>query len=73
VFLDLKMPEMDGVEVFRQIKSVKPGTQVIIITGYPESELMMKALSYGPFGIMHKPFSGSDLVQVVNCFLRISK
>jgi excisionase family DNA binding protein len=73
VFLDLKMPEMDGVEVFRQIKAVKPGTQVIIITGYPESELMMKALSYGPFGIMHKPFSGSDLVQVVNCFLRISK
>ncbi|MDD4923327.1 MAG: response regulator [Dehalococcoidales bacterium] len=71
VFLDLKMPGIDGAELFRQIKQAKPEMQVIIITGYPESELMMKALQYGPFGVMHKPFSGADIVQVVNCFLRI--
>lgn len=73
VFLDLKMPGMDGVELFRQIRREKPEMQVIIVTGYPESELMMKALQYGPFGVMHKPFSGADIIRVVNCFLRITR
>jgi excisionase family DNA binding protein len=73
VFLDLRMPDIDGAEVFKQIKQLKPEMQVIIVTGYPESELMMKALKYGPFGVMNKPFSGPDLIQVVNCFLRIPK
>jgi excisionase family DNA binding protein len=72
IFLDLKMPEIDGAELFKQIRQLKPEMQVIIITGYPESELMMKALQYGPFGIMHKPFSNTDIMQVVNCFLKVS-
>ena len=71
VFLDLRMPEIDGAELFKQIRQAKPEIQVIIVTGYPESELMMSALKYGPFGVMRKPFSGSDIIQVVNCFLRI--
>jgi excisionase family DNA binding protein len=73
VFLDLKMPEMNGAELFKQIRQSKPDMQVIIITGYPESELLMKALEYGPFGVMHKPFSGADIIQVVNCFLKVSR
>ncbi|MFZ7101906.1 MAG: response regulator [Peptococcaceae bacterium] len=73
VFLDLKMPEMDGAELFKQIKQLKPDMQVIIITGYPECDLMMKALQCGPFGVMHKPFSGADIIQVVKCFLKVSR
>ena len=73
VFLDLKMPDIDGAEIFKQIKTIKPEMQVIVITGYPESDLMMKALAYGPFGVMQKPFSGTDIIQVLNCFLRISR
>jgi excisionase family DNA binding protein len=71
VFLDLKMPDIDGAELFKKIRQAKPEIQVIIVTGYPESELMMKALKYGPFGVMQKPFSGPDIIQVVSCFLRI--
>jgi excisionase family DNA binding protein len=73
VFLDLKMPEMDGAELYGRVKTIKPELPVIIITGYPESELMTRALTYGPFGIMHKPFSQSDIVTAVNNFLRIIK
>ena len=70
VFLDLKMPGMDGAELFRQIRLTKPELPVTIITGYPNSDLMMKALAYGPFGVMKKPFSGSDIIGAVNNYLR---
>jgi len=71
VFLDLKMPGMDGAELFRQIKTIKPKLPVIIITGYPDSEIMARALTYGPFGIMNKPFGEADIVNAVNSFLRV--
>jgi len=70
VFLDLKMPGMDGAELFRQIKAIKPGLPVTIITGYPDSDMMARALAQGPFGVMNKPFSESDIVAAVNIFLR---
>ena len=70
VFLDLKMPEMDGVELFRQIRATKPELPVTIITGYPDSDLMMSALTYGPLGVISKPFSGSDIITAVNNHLR---
>jgi len=73
VFLDLKMPVMDGAELFCQIKAVKPKLPVTIITGYPESAMMAQALAQGPFGLMKKPFGESDIVGAVNSFLRITR
>jgi len=73
VFLDLKMPGIDGVETFRNIKSIKPDLPVIIITGFPDSDLMTQALAHGPFGIMKKPFGESDIVSAVNSFGRARK
>ena len=70
VFLDLKMPGMDGAELFRQIRLAKPKLPVTIITGYPDSDLMTAALKYGPFGVMNKPFRGSDILTAVNNYLR---
>ncbi len=70
VFLDLKMPGMDGAELFRQIGITKPELPVIIITGYPDSDLMMRALAHGPFGVMSKPFRSSDIITAVNNYLR---
>ncbi|MFC1991323.1 response regulator [Chloroflexota bacterium] len=72
VFLDLKMPGMDGAELFCQIRTIKPNLPVTIITGYPDSEMMSRALAQGPFGVMSKPFGESDIITVVNNFLRIT-
>ena len=69
VFLDLKMPGMDGAELFRHIRATNPKLPVTIITGYPDSDLMVTALSYGPFGIMNKPFRSADIVTAVNNYL----
>jgi excisionase family DNA binding protein len=73
VFLDLKMPGMNGANLFRQIKTIKPTLPVTIITGYPESDMMAQALAQGPFGVMNKPFGESDIITAVNNFLRIIK
>lgn len=70
VFIDLKMPGMDGAELFRQIRLTKPDLPVTIITGYPDSDLMASALSYGPLGAMKKPFGGSEILSAVNNYLR---
>ncbi len=73
VFLDLKMPGMDGAELFRQIKTMKPDLLVVIITAYPESDIMARALAYGPFGIIKKPFSELEIVTAVNSVFQLGK
>ena len=70
VFLDLKMPGMDGAELFRRIRESRPDLPVTIVTGYPDSDLMMRALAYGPFGIMRKPFKEPDILMAVKSYLR---
>jgi len=70
VFLDLKMPGMDGAELLRQIRVAKAELPVTIITGYPDSDLMMNALAHGPLGVMNKPFNSSDIMTAVKNYLR---
>lgn len=72
-FLDLKMPGMDGAELFSQMTAFKPNLPVIIITGYPNSDMMARALAQGPFGVMNKPFDESEISRAINVFLKISK
>jgi len=72
VFLDLKMPGMVGDELFGRIKAIKPRLPVTIITGYPDSGMMARALAQGPFGVMNKPFSESDIITAVSTFLQIA-
>ncbi len=70
VFLDLKLSGlMDGAKLFHQIKAIKPVLPVTITTGYPDSDMMARALAQGPFGVMKKPFGESDIVAAVNSFL----
>ncbi len=69
VFLDLKMSGMDGAELFRRIRVARPELPVTIITGYPDSDLMMSALAHGPLGVMKKPFSSSDILTAAHNYL----
>jgi len=73
VFLDLKLPDMDGAQVLREIRSISPTLLVTIITGYPGSDMMERALKQGPLGVMNKPFSDSDIIAVVNSFLHVTQ
>ena len=71
VFLDLKMPGINGAELFRQIRIIKPELPVTIITGYPDSDMMAQVLAEGPFGVMNKPFDESEIISAVDIFCKI--
>ena len=73
VFLDLKMPGTDGAEVLREMRTIRKELPVIIITGYPDSEMMERAMEQGVLSIMPKPFSDSAIISVVNSFLNASR
>jgi excisionase family DNA binding protein len=73
IFLDLKIPGMDGAELFRQIRLTKPDLPVTIMTGFPDSDLMVKALAYGPLSVIKKPFRGADILSVMNNYLRFGR
>ncbi|MFC2047118.1 response regulator [Chloroflexota bacterium] len=70
IFLDLLMPELDGAELFRRIKKMDKDLPVAIITGYPDSELMERAMEHGPFTVLKKPFTGDDILNIVRSFVQ---
>ena len=65
IFLDLVMPELDGAELFKHIREINKDVPVIIVTGYPDSEVMTRAMAYGPFLVLKKPFIVNDILTAV--------
>jgi len=70
IFLDLLIPELNGAELFRRIRQMDKNMRVAIITGYPDSDLMRRAMEYGPFTVMKKPFNSEDILNTVNSFMQ---
>ena len=70
VITDVKMPGMDGFEVFRQVQSVAPETEVIVITGVKESENAFRALREGAFDFFTKPFKVEELLAAIRRTVR---
>jgi excisionase family DNA binding protein len=68
VLLDLSMPGMNGVDTFRELHALRPALPVIIVTAYPDSDLMAQALEIGPFTMISKPV---DLAQIQKTVDRI--
>ncbi len=63
VFTDLKMPEMDGVEVTKSIKFLRPDIDVIIITGYATVETAVDCMKLGAMDYVQKPFTEDELLE----------
>ncbi|MDH7500501.1 MAG: response regulator, partial [candidate division NC10 bacterium] len=56
VISDIKMPGMDGIQLLQGIKSKYPGTEVIMLTGYPTIEAAVRAIKLGAYDYVTKPF-----------------
>ncbi|HAM59170.1 MAG TPA: hypothetical protein DCQ64_28665 [Candidatus Rokubacteria bacterium] len=65
VIMDIKMPEMDGLELLRQVKRGDPSIEVVMITAYASLETVKLALTHGAFEYLIKPFSRQDMEDVV--------
>lgn len=65
VFTDLKMPAMDGVEVTKSVKHLRPDIDVIIITGYATVETAVECMKHGAMDYVQKPFTEDELLAFV--------
>ena len=65
VFLDLKRPDGPADDVYDFVKREQPDCPVIIITGYPDSEMLDRILAKGPITVLKKPLKTEQLQQTV--------
>lgn len=61
VITDLKMPEIDGLQIVKQIKEFDEDNVVIVITAYPSFETVQEALRLGAYDYITKPFDLGDI------------
>ena len=66
VITDIRMDEIDGLEVLHYIRSHSKDTKVIMITGYATVEVAREALAKGAFDFIAKPFKPEDLRVIIN-------
>ncbi len=66
VLLDLRMPDMDGMDVLKTIKQRWPNSEVVVITGYPSIESAKKAVRLGAYNYLTKPVGPDGIIKAAN-------
>lgn len=69
VITDVRMPGMDGIELQRRIRLLRPELPVIFISAHNSSETRQKALDEGAVNFLYKPFNGADLLAAIQSAL----
>lgn len=73
VVSDIKMPDLDGLELLKIIRQHDPSISVVIMTGYGTIDMAVQALKNGAYDFLEKPFDKDQIVRVVNnCLERTS-
>ena len=65
VVTDIRMDEMDGMQILEYVNETSPRTKVIMMTGYAMLALAREAMEKGAFDFIAKPFKPDDLRQVI--------
>lgn len=69
VVMDVRMPVLDGIEATRRIKSLAPGTRVILVSAYEEPELRDSGRQAGADHFLFKGIPGSSLTDYVRAVM----
>lgn len=64
-FIDIKMPGMNGVETFKEIKKISPETVVIIMTAFAVKDLVKEAINEGAYACISKPFDMDKIIDTI--------
>ena len=62
---DLRLPDMDGMEVIKEVKDRRPETEAIVVTGYPSVSSAVDSVKIGVFDYLRKPFTDDQLMGAV--------
>lgn len=66
VITDLRMPRVTGIDLLREVKSLSPRTQVVLVTAHGTVNNAVEAMKMGAFDYLMKPFSSEELKQIVS-------
>lgn len=69
IFTDLKMPEMDGVELTKAAKHLRPDIDIIVITGYASIETAVETVKLGAMAYVEKPFTEDEILDFLKSAL----
>ena len=73
VLTDLRMPDIGGMRILRDVKRVKPAIPVVMITGFGTVKSAVQAMKLGAAEYLEKPFSPDQLIKTVNSALHIAE
>ena len=73
ILLDLKLPDMDGIDILKQLNQQKIGSRVIVITAHGSVTVAVEAMREGASDFLLKPFTAERLTTTVNNTLEISR
>ncbi len=65
ILTDVRLPDMDGLEVLLEVKTTYPSAQVIVMTNYAEIDMAVKAMKNGAFDYVSKPFRPEAILQTI--------
>jgi len=65
IFMDIKMPGINGVQTFREVKKIDPEAVVIMMTAYSVEELVKEALEEGAYAVVYKPFDIDRIIAII--------
>ena len=66
IIMDIKMPEIDGVDLLKMIKKQDARLKVIMITGYPNDENIAQAMRYGAINVYTKPLKLPKMLEEIH-------
>ena len=65
ILLDIRLPEMNGIEILQRVKKIKEDLLIIMITAYGDIKTAVKAMKLGAYDYITKPFVNEDLILTV--------
>lgn len=66
VITDVRLPDSDGVEILKFIKSINPNIQVILMTGYTDIKTAVNVMKLGAFDYVEKPINPDEIISKIN-------
>lgn len=65
VFMDIRMPGLNGVETYLEIKKISPECRVVMMTGFSVEELVNQALKEGVYAVLFKPLPVEQVLEIL--------